>query len=209
MTNSKKENKSRAILFGSLLFLSGISLLFFDWYKDYRKEVIDNEMVETFFEEEKKPIDELKKEEQEKKSVSKKAENYIGILEIPKIKLKRGLVDINSKRNNVKYNIQIIKSSTMPNVKNGNFILASHSGGGYNAFFTNLYKLNMGDETYVYFNNVKYTYKITDIYEVEKTGRVEINRDYNKTILTMITCSQTNKKVQIVFISELINEEIY
>lgn len=209
MIKLKKGNKSRAICFGSLLFLIGISLLFFDWYKDYKKEIVDNEMVEIFFEKDKEPIKEDKIENQVQKGVSKKAENYIGILEIPKIKLKKGLVDINSKKNNVKYNIQIIKTSTMPDVENGNLILASHSGGGYYAFFTNLHKLYIGDVAYVYFNNNKYIYKITDIYEVEKTGKVEINRDYNKTILTMITCSQTNKKVQIVFISELVSKENY
>ena len=45
-------------------------------------------------------------------------------------------------------------------------------------------------------------YKIVKTYDVDKTGTVDIDRDYDKTSLTMITCRSGTDK-QIVLISEL------
>ena len=47
--------------------------------------------------------------------------NYIGMLQIDKINLNRGFVEPGSKYNDIKYNVTIIKGSTFPDVKNGNF----------------------------------------------------------------------------------------
>lgn len=211
MTKQKRNKlkKSHSIAIGSLIILFGISCYIINWYKDFRSEKQENQQIESFFEEE-TPVSEVVETQEEVKQESKLyIDTYIAILEIPTISLKRGLVDINSYRNNVKYNVQIIKPSDMPNVTNGNLILASHSGSGYTAFFKNLYKLKIGNKSYVYYNNEKYTYEIVKIYEEIKDGIIQIKRNQQKTTLTMITCSQTNKKNQIVIISELINKENY
>lgn len=133
--------------------------------------------------------------------------NYIALLEIPKIKLKKGLVDEESKFNDINYNIKIIRSSTMPNVKNGNLILAAHSGNSKISYFKNLDKLIKDDIVKVYYRGNMYTYKTTNIYEVLKTGAVEIIRDKNKTTLTLITCDKRDHNKQIVIISELLSVE--
>ena len=67
--------------------------------------------------------------------------NYIGRLKIPAIKLNRGFVKYGTSGNNVNYNIAIMKGSDYPNVAGGNFILASHSGSGWNAYFNKLDQL--------------------------------------------------------------------
>lgn len=97
----------------------------------------------------------------------------------------------------------------MPNVKNGNLIIAAHSGNSYISYFKNLYKLSNDDVAYVYFNNIKYTYKVAGKYDAEKNGKVTIHRDNKKNTLTLITCSQTDKTKQIVYILELESEENY
>ena len=97
----------------------------------------------------------------------------------------------------------------MPDVKNGNLIIAAHSGNSYISYFKNLYKLSNDDVAYVYFNNIKYTYKVAGKYDVEKTGKVVIHRDNKKNTLTLITCSQTDKSKQIVYILELESEVNY
>lgn len=196
-------------MIGSLIILLGISFIFVDWYKDFKKEKNDVELVNIFFED--NTLNPTKEEIKENKetSVDKSVENYIGVLEIPKISFKRGLVDIDSKRNNVKYNIQIIKPSDMPNIEHGNLILAGHSGTGYNAFFRDLDKLQIGDYSHIYYENEKYTYHVVNIYEVEKNGTALIKRNTEKTVLTMITCSETDKTKQIVIISELTSKEKY
>ena len=140
---------------------------------------------------------------EESKESSEPLYEYIGVLEIPSINFKRGFLDINDKNNTVSKNIQVLNGSEYPDVVNGNFMIAGHSGSGGIAFFKNLYKLSKGEESYIYYKNKKYIYKMIESYEVQKTGIVPIKNYENKTILTLITCSQDESK-QIVFINELV-----
>lgn len=130
---------------------------------------------------------------------------YIGTLEIPKINLKKGFVDIDSKYNTVSRNVQIVKGSSYPDVSYGNFILAAHSGNSYLAYFKNLYKLELGDIASITYKNHYYTYKIVNIYQQEKTGQVAIYRDTSKNCLTLITCTKDNKTKQTIYILELVD----
>ena len=130
--------------------------------------------------------------------------NYIGTIEISKINLKKGFVDPSSKYNDIGYNVTILKGFDYPDVTNGNFILASHSGTGPQSYFKNLYKLGIGDKATVTYKGKKYVYKITKIYTQKKQGYLTIYRDVNKTILTLITCTKNNNTLQTVYIAELI-----
>ena len=143
------------------------------------------------------------------KQQTKKNNYYIGYLEIPKVDFKRGFVDINSKDNVVGKNISIISGSKYPDVDKGNFIIAGHSGTGIHSYFKNLYKLKTGDKAYVYYKDVKYTYKIVKIYKQPKNGSVSIYRNYNKTTLTLVTCTKNDKKSQTVYIAELESKDKY
>jgi len=115
------------------------------------------------------------------------------ILEIPKINLHQEFYQTDKEKNNVDKGIQVIENSTMPN-KKGNLILAAHSGNSDIAYFKNLDKLNINDITYVYYQNKKYKYIITNIYDVEKTGYVTIKRNKDKQTLTLITCKKNTNK---------------
>lgn len=134
---------------------------------------------------------------------------YIGYLEIPKISFKKGFVDINSQDNVVSKNITIISGSKYPNINKGNFIIAGHSGTGVHSYFKNLYKLSVNDKAYVYYKDVKYTYKIVKIYKQPKNGSIAIYRDYNKTTLTLVTCTKDDKTTQTIYIAELVNKGSY
>ena len=207
---NKKKFKSQFLVIGSLSILIGISIIGYHIYSDYRLKNIEEDNIQGFFEEEQK-IDETPQEEVfvevENKNVSETNYDYIAVLEIPKINLKRGLSQ-DKYYNNVNRNVEILKGSTMPNISKGNFILAGHSGSGRVAYFRNLNKLTIGDISYIYYGGIKYTYKVNNIYDIEKTGTATITRDLNKTTLTMITCRHNTNK-QIVIISELINQESY
>ena len=65
------------------------------------------------------------------------------------------------------------------------------------------------DEAYVYYKNIKYTYKIVKIYKQPKNGTIAIYRDYNKTTLTLVTCTKNDKKTQTVYIAELQSKKSY
>jgi len=129
--------------------------------------------------------------------------DYIGMLEIPKINLKRGFVDLNSKYNKVNYNITVIKGSTFPNEQNNNLILAAHSGICDVCFFDKLFNLSKGDKAYVNYKNKKYSYTLVNTYEVQKDGSIPIYRDYDKNVLTLITCTRYSDTKQTVFIFEI------
>ena len=133
--------------------------------------------------------------------------NYIGYLSIPKINLKKGFTEKNSKYNTVSRNIQILDSSNYPDEELGNVIIVGHSGNSSVSFFKDLYNLNIDDYVYIEYKDKLYTYKIVDIYTVPKTGKVEIKRDKTKSTLTLITCTKNVKTTQTVYISELVSQE--
>lgn len=201
-------------IIGILLIIISISVVMYDNYKDNQKVLENVELVENFFEIENNPVEEQKeevviKDEEDKKTSSSPTYNYIAVLEIPSIKLKRGLVDYKSKYNNVKYNIQIIEHSQMPDIENSNLILAGHNGTSSVSFFNDLDKLKEDSLVYVYYNNIKYIYKINNNYEVNKDGKVEIIRNRNKTTITLITCKKDSKDKQLVYIGYLVDKVEY
>ena len=201
----RKENKI-VILIGLLLIASSIMFLLFDIYKNTKKEVQEVKMVENFFEE--IPLEEVKEEvkEEESKTSSSPSYNYIAVLEIPSINLKRGIVDYNSKYNNVRYNIQIIEHSQMPDVENSNLILAGHNGTSGVSFFKNLYKLKEDSLIYLYYDGYKYIYKLNNYYDTDKDGKVEIIRNRYKNAITLITCKKGTKDKQTIFIGYLVDK---
>lgn len=211
MQRRKTKRNNIFIVVGTLLIFFATSYLIFNYYSNERLKQQDNDKVEEFFEVEEEEIEEVVEEVVEEPKEEKQQINYdyIAVLEIPKINLKRGLVSTDSKYNNVNYNIKIVDGSLMPYVRNGNLILAGHNGSAYISFFKNLCKLDINDSVYVYFDGIKYEYKIADIYDVDKTGTVNISRDKNRTTITLITCKKYSKDKQTVFIGYLSNKEAY
>lgn len=195
--------KSRKLWFiiSFLLIFIGTFLIFNKYYRFAKEDKIERKKIQEFFEftENEINIDNI-----EVVNSNVQENNYIAVLEIPKINLKKGLLPKDNEHNNVNENVTILKESDMPDIEKGNFILASHSGTSKQAFFKNVYKLDIGDEIYVYYKNKKYVYKIVDKYEPKKTGKVNIKRDINKSTLTLITCKAFTDK-QIVIISQLLN----
>lgn len=199
----KNSRKNRLLIVGSLLFIIGISIVSFNFITKFNIQNEEKKAIEEFYIQEEKVENNETTIESENKTQGKT--DYIGILKIPKINLIRGLVSPNSKYNNVDYNIQIIDGSDMPNVTNGCFILAAHSGNASISYFKNLNKLSVGDNVSLDYANNTYNYKIVNIYEVEKTGKVKIERDYDETTLVLITCKHNTNK-QIVLVANLMEE---
>lgn len=207
----RKENKI-ILLIGVFLIIFSIFLISLDIYKSTKKEVEEVKMVDDFFIEEEHSEENIPQEqpkEEDNKKSSSPSYNYIAILEIPSIDLKRGLVDYNSRYNNVKYNIQIIEHSQMPNVENSNLILAGHNGTSGVSFFRNLYKLKEDSLIYIYYDGIKYIYKLNNYYDTSKDGKVEIVRNRYKNTITLITCKRGTKDKQTVFIGYLVDKVDY
>lgn len=204
MVAKKEKNKSWLIITGSLILLSGIGLIAYDFYSNKELDKLEDNALVEFYDTEVEDIEVIIEEPEEKKEVKEQTKiEYIAVLKIPKINLERGLVNPSSYLNNVNYNVQIINGSDMPDVNNGNLILAGHSGNARISYFRNLNKLDLNDTATIIYKNKTYNYKVVDKYEIEKTGEAEIIRDKKKNILTLITCKHNTNK-QIVIICELI-----
>lgn len=129
-----------------------------------------------------------------------KSINSNNMLIIDKIDFKHVLFEVNSKYNNLKYGLEIIKNTDYPD-KSNLLMIAGHSGNSNKALFNDLINLRINDDIKLIYNNKTYIYKITDYYKIEKTGYIKLPSFYNKTI-ALITCDQVDKTKQIVYIGK-------
>lgn len=192
----------------SLLFIGcGITYFGFDKYNNI-KDLNDNELlVMKYFENHSNNEGEIKNISNSNINVNSnyvKKKEYIALLEIPKINFKRGLYKIGSKENNLSKNIIFLDSSDMPDKDNSRVIIAGHSGAPSNAYFKNLYKLNLKETIILYYKNKKYVYKITDIYEITKNGNLALESNKESKTLTLVTCKDDS--AQLVIVSTLNKE---
>ena len=194
-------------LISAIVIVFGLFLIFYNFINKKRLVAYDyiNEKFNTKVEVENIVSSDEKEEEEEEENTDNDLEHYIGYLEIPKLGFNRGFYNIASPENTVEKNIQVIEGSKMPNKKNGNLIIAGHSGTGWKAFFNDLYKLNIGDQAIVTYKEHKYTYQIEDISKQAKTGTLTIKRNRNKTTLTLITCTNNDSTTQTIYVASLVN----
>jgi LPXTG-site transpeptidase (sortase) family protein len=135
--------------------------------------------------------------------------NYLMILDIPVINVKRGIYNIDDPKNNVDNNITILKQSNMPDVDKGNVILASHNGNSKVSYFKYLEKLNIGDKAYIYYQGIKYVYEVYKIDIVDKVGTIKINKDSGESNLILISCKNGTKDKQIVYLLKCVSKINY
>ncbi len=217
MQNQLKSNhrikKSHILLLGSLLVFVGFIFLFSDYFDKMRNEVYSDMKIammgftaKSYEKNEVVPNVEDTPVVEENLSLPGEIDYsaYLGVLEIPRIGLKRGFYSVDSKYNNIEYNVTMVSGSDLPDVPNGNLILMAHSGDSYISYFAYLYMLEIGDDCYILYNGQAYHYRIVNIYDVLKSGAVSIDRNYDKTTLTMITCTKNNDSLQTVYIAEFV-----
>lgn len=206
----KRISPSKTAIIGALITLIGGFFLSYNYIQTKKIMAYDymanafyngNEVINIAEEEaQKNPI-------KEDELIGEVTNNYIGYLTIPKINLTKGFLDKRSTENDVEKNILVVGGSNYPDTEKGNLILAGHSGTGWKAFFNDLYKLEVNDTAYITYKNKKYIYNIVNIYKQPKIGKLAIYRDYDKTTLTLITCTNNDSKSQTVYIAELVNVE--
>lgn len=201
-TTKKSKNPGVLIILGLFLLLISTLLYSYNAY-EYEKPLLENKiLVDDFFEE-------TPKENNKTINQSNSVIQYIAVIEIPTISLKTGLVDLKSSRNDVDKGVQIIDGSQLPNMDNGNLILAAHSGTSNISYFKDLYKLKKGNKIYVYYSGMKYEYVLDNIYNVNKTGEVKIQRNPKRNTLTLITCTKDSNTEQTVYVNYLEKVEQY
>ena len=206
--NKDKNSPSVTAFIGALLTLAGVFFLSYNYIEaekvyayDYMSKAFYNGTDVVVV-----PAEEIEEENDDGLS-EEVTDDYIGYLTIPKINLTKGFLDIRSTENDVDKNLLVVEGSNYPDKEQGNFINAGHSGTGWNSFFNDLYKLNENDTVYVTYKGKKYIYLIKNIYKQPKIGKLAIYRDYTKTTLTLITCTNNDSTTQTVYIAELSSVE--
>ena len=207
--SNKNNGKSQLIIVGSLLIIVGIGIIGGKYLYNYIQDKNEEKLIDVFFEEQDEITDNTDNETPEEvKETPKPTEtkiDYFAVIKIPKIGLEKGLAPKGSYYNNVNRNIFVLNESDMPDKEKGNVILAGHSGNARTSYFKNLYKLENDDVVSIFYNGYEYKYKVVNHYDVEKTGKVNIVRNAEKTTLTLITCRHNTNK-QIVYICELVEK---
>ena len=215
---NKIKNEEAILIVGSLLLIIALALFHYEKILEINNEIYNNIQSKIYQENKKNnlivniDVDYITETDIniDNKDVTDKPQvNYLAFLEIPKINLNQGILPKTSYYNNVNYHIQILDISDLPDVINGNMVLAAHSGSSNIAYFKNLYKLTKDDKAYIVYNNKKYSYQVVNIYNQVKKGSLNIYRDINKTTLTLITCTKDDKNSQTVYILELTGVETY
>lgn len=183
-----KQLNIKIISFGILLILLSLSFTISKKVKMKLKQNEETKQIELFLSQGQTP--------------------YIAVLEIPKIKLKKGLYDIENKMNTVEKGIYISPVSTFPNNKESHLILASHSGNSSISYFKNLNKLQQNDEVILYYLNKKYIYKVTKQEEIKKTGTYSYKEEKENTLI-LITCIKNSNRQLVIHttLKEIKNSE--
>lgn len=155
-----------------------------DIFKEYMDNNKNNKSITYYMEDDTKKIDDERY-------------NYVAVLEIPSVNLKRGFLTTDSSYNDVKYNIELISYD------DNRIILASHNGKNSNSYFGNLSKMELGDEINLYYRGSIYKYIYSDSYEIKKDGYASIYNDEDKKSIVLITCSDDKNDGQVVHVGYL------
>lgn len=183
----------KSIIISIVLVIIGCFLNIYDIVETKNKRKLEDKKIEIFFEKQHTDIPKTNLKN-----------DYIAVLEIPKIRLKKGLFSPKSARNSVDENIEILHPVKMPDEEDHTFILASHSGTSNVSYFRNLNRLRRGDIVYVYYKSIKYKYVISTYYYEEKTGNITVkNKTKNNSIIVLTTCKPVSYNKQLTYIGVL------
>lgn len=191
--NEKKENIKVVKNFRIIFFTSIIVLSIFLLYYIYNNVVSNNEkdmsamLLNSF------NIQRLYSDEENYTTISLNSNDdffVIGNIEIPSIQINYPILS--------DANDELLKIAPCrfygpyPN-EIGNLCIAAHNYDD-NRFFSNLYKLNIGDKIIIYdYTNSSVTYYIYDKYETDKNNTSSTSQDtYGKKEITLVTCNNLN-----------------
>lgn len=203
--------KKKLKTIGKILILLSLATLLSYIIYNYYYEKKDVDVINSYIEETSHIIEEENTVvllEETKKEIKKADIKYTAVLEIPSINLKRGVVDSTKNFNSINYAISVDKYSNYPN-KVGNFILYAHSGNSNISYFKKLIDVEINDNVFVYYEGIKYNYKIFSKYNIEKTGKANVLSSNENKYITLITCNQKRKGYQVVLVGKLVEQNNY
>lgn len=125
----------------------------------------------------------------------KKEEDILFVVHIPRIDLEKNVYTIDSSKNDVDYNVQILEGSDVDN----NFLfLAAHSGSGLASYFNRLVELEVGDIVWIDKGDKREYFVVETLFYIPKDGYLEYSPNENYGVLYLITCSLEYIDMQLV-----------
>ena len=113
-------------------------------------------------------------------------------LSIPRLKIKDAVVTIGGTE--VKRTLIHYPGTSLPG-EYGNSVVFGHSvlpifynPTNYETIFSTIPTLKKGDEIFIYFDGVEYTYQVEDYFEVKPNDVTVLEQRFNEQILSLITC---------------------
>ena len=211
-------NNRQFVIVVLIIIMCGIAILGHDYFMAKRAGVYEDMSIllsqePELVEEEEEPVPETVPDSSNdpsgkvpKKNVTYK---YAGRLKISKIGLNKGFVKYGKSGNDVNQNVAVMKGSTYPDELYSHLILAAHNGTRWNAFFSKIENLSLGDYATITYGNKLYTYKLVKVFKDKKSdGSINLYRHSEKKHLTLVTCSKPDyKKYYLVLTFELVSEE--
>lgn len=163
---------------GKILILLGFFIICSVIYINYSTVKNNNEIVKIY-------EDDKYNNNKEKNAL---VSNVVCILEIPKINIKVAVKE-GTNKNILEKSVGHFENTALPGEK-GNFAVAGHSAYTTNKFFSNLNKLEIGDEIKAKVHEKEYMYKVTDIQIVKPENLHVLNpQKQDSKEITLITCT--------------------
>lgn len=114
-------------------------------------------------------------------------------LSIPVLKIKDALVEIGGK--DLKKSLIQYPQTALPG-QAGNTVVFGHSvlpqffnPSSYMTILSTLYRLKIGDEIFVDYDNIKYKYLVEEMFEVQPTDLSILEQRFDGRFFTLVTCS--------------------
>ncbi|MDO5568769.1 MAG: sortase [bacterium] len=192
-------NKKIMLIIGLTFIISGFIIYAVNCYFNYRVQKEDENFVEQFMEQE---FADEKEETEIEEEIVEDYTGYLAVLEIPKIDLKTGVVMSSKDYSTMNRNVSIYPTSDMPNYKYGNTILFAHNGTSKVSYFRNIDRLEKDDVIFIYYDEIKYSYKVIDKYYVKENSKEPLMRKDDKSIITLITCKKGNNRYRLIIVGE-------
>lgn len=173
-----------------IIFVTGVSLLGRYLYIRMRFEQSQKAIINAM--ENNNHVSKLKEEENFQIKYKVKP---IGILEIPSIKVKNGIIK-GITEEDMFWGVGWYPNSPLPNMKSeftGNLYLAGHDQ-GYAPIFENLKELKNNDLVYVFINGDTYIYSVSNKFIINPYDTWVMENQPNKSILTLQTCNRAGNK---------------
>lgn len=164
-----------------VLLISGITLIGVGVNNKMKTKKVQDNYIQSF-------ESSVKKGDIQDKSI-------LGVLEIPKINLKVAVKE-GTEGETINYAVGHFLNTAMPG-QNGNFALAGHRNYSTGEFFLKIDQLEKGDEIKVTTYDSNYIYEVTES-EVVKPNNMEVLKETEKPIITLVTCNEEGSERLIV-----------